>query len=287
MQIRGMDKIREKLPDYPGRRIALLPLRGLVAAVLGYAFLITMDVVPRIFSDIVLLVSIEPYIPFLGSIIIATLGLWLLGRLWNQRDKMKAEYGGLAYQRMIPFGVAGIFLLPALIFHGFTSIRSLPPGPPINDLTILWSQSLLPFIGITSEIDLFLRLGISAIFFIIGALTVRSAIITFGLDYMVVVYLYFPEESEVQENEIYSVIRHPAYLGGVLLGLAALFFRFSVYSIVLFFIFYLVFKLQARREETELVERFGKSYTEYMSKVPAFFVSPKNYGRFFRFLRGK
>ncbi len=46
MQIRGMDKIREKLPDYPGRRIALLPLRGLVVAVLGYAFLITMDVVP-------------------------------------------------------------------------------------------------------------------------------------------------------------------------------------------------------------------------------------------------
>jgi len=39
------------------------------------------------------------------------------------------------------------------------------------------------------------------------------AISVFGIDYMAVVYLYFPEESEVIENETYSVLRHPTYAG--------------------------------------------------------------------------
>jgi protein-S-isoprenylcysteine O-methyltransferase Ste14 len=200
-------------------------------------------------------------------------------------DSKKAEFGDLAYQKMIKTGVAGVFLIPAVIFHAFTSVRSLPPGPPANDITTLWSQSLLPMIGVPSEIDIIIRLILFGLFLVIGLLLVRSSISTFGLDYMVVVYLYFPEESEIQENEIYSVVRHPAYLAGVILGIAALFLRFSVYSIVFCLIVYILFKLHLRTEEAELVERFGDGFIEYMEKVPAFFVSPRNYGKFFRFLR--
>ncbi|MFW9850384.1 MAG: methyltransferase family protein [Candidatus Thorarchaeota archaeon] len=287
MELKGIAKLREKLPDYPGRKLALLPLRGLFSAIIGYTFIILLDVVPRIFPDISYLVMIEPYMPFLGSIFIGALALWLIGRVWSQREKLKEKYGDLAYQHIIPTGLAGVFLVPPLVFQGFTSVRSLPPGPPVNELTILWSQSLLPFFGIGLEIDIIIRLVLSGIFIIIGALLVRSAMFTFGIDYMTVVYLYFPEESEVQENEIYSVIRHPAYLSGVLFALGALFFRFSVYSIVMFFIVYLVFRIHIRREEKELIERFGTSYSDYMNKVPAMFVSPRNYGKFFRFLRGK
>ena len=287
MEMKGLEKVREHLPNYPGKRIALIPLIGFIASIIGYAFLLILDVLPRLFSEIAFLVMIEPILPLIGSIFIAALALWLIGSVWNKRDSMKEKLGDLAYQKMFPRGFMRVFLVPPLVFHAFTSIRSLPPIPPVNDLTILFSQSLLPLFGAASEIDLLFRIGVSGILIIIGALIVRSAFITFGVDYMAVLYLYFPEESEIQEHEIYSVVRHPTYLGGVVMGLAALFFRFSVYSILMFVIIYLVFRLQMIREEKELVERFGDGYREYMEKVPAILVRPRMLATFFRFIRPK
>lgn len=287
MHLKGIEKLREKLPAYPGRRLGLIVLPGLFGVIFAYIFMIVLDILPRIFSDISLLTLLEPYLPIIGNIIVGAIALGLIGRVWSQREKMKMKLGNLAYQRIFPIGLTGVFLIPPIVFHGFTSIRSLPPVPPVNETTILFSQSILPFFGIPSEVDLIIRIGISAIFILIAVMTVRSALLTFGLDYMAVVYLYFPEESEVQQNEIYSVIRHPAYLSAILFGIAALFFRFSVYSIVTCIIIYILLRLQIRREEKELIERFGASYTDYMNSVPALLVSPRKYGKFFRFLRGK
>jgi protein-S-isoprenylcysteine O-methyltransferase Ste14 len=120
---------------------------------------------------------------------------------------------------------------------------------------------------------------------ITGMLLVRSAVFTFGIDYMMVVYLYFPEESEIQDHEIYSVVRHPTYLAGVLMGAAGFFFRLSVYSFILFFVVYLVFRLQIVREERELIERFGDGYREYMRQVPALCFNPRKIRSFLRFIR--
>lgn len=285
MKLKGTDKLREKLPAYPGRKIFLLPLKGAVATTLAYIFLIVLDILPRLFSDITLLVTIEPVLPLLGSIFIGTLGISLVGTLWRRRDSMKSQYGQLAYQMMIPKGVIGVCLIPTIILHAFTSIRSLPPVPPVNELTIQFSRSLLPLWGVTPELDIWIRLVLSGIFLVLGLLVVRSSVFTFGIDYMTVVYLYFPEESEIQDHEIYSVVRHPVYLGGVLLGAAALFFRFSVYSILLFVIVYLIFKVQIWREEHELIERFGDGFVEYREKVPALLVRPRDFRAFFKFLR--
>ncbi|MFX0055555.1 MAG: methyltransferase family protein [Promethearchaeota archaeon] len=286
MHLKGIEKLREKLPDYPGNRIGFILLKGFFGMILGYSIMIFLDIVARILPDIAFLGSIEPYLPFVGSAIVGGVGILLIRRIWDLRDERKREYGDLAYQKMIPIGVSGVFLVPAVIFHAFTSIRSLPPGPPINDLTSLWSQSLLAIVGIPTEIDVILRLAISSILILIGILLVRSAILTFGIDYMTVVYLYFPEESKIQQSEIYSVIRHPAYLAVVLFGMAALFFRLSVYSIGFCVIIYALLRLHIRREERELIERFGDGYSDYMRRVPALYVRPKNYGKFFRFLRG-
>ncbi|MGY5877384.1 MAG: isoprenylcysteine carboxylmethyltransferase family protein [Candidatus Thorarchaeota archaeon] len=285
MQLKGLDKLREKLPAYPERRMAILGIVCLMAWITGYLFLILFDLIPRLVSDVALLTEIEPIMPLLGSLFIAVLAFWLLGEIWNKRDSMRAEYGDLAYQKILPRGLAGVFLVLALILHAFTSVRSLPPRPPVNEITIQWSQSILPQLGVGPEIDLFLRLVISGLLILIGVLTMRSAILTFGFDYMAIVYLYFPEESEIQEHEIYSVIRHPTYLSIVTIGTAALFFRFSVYSIVLFLLIFLFIRLQIRREERELIERFGDGYREYMSKVPALLVRPRRIRVFFRFLR--
>jgi protein-S-isoprenylcysteine O-methyltransferase Ste14 len=140
-------------------------------------------------------------------------------------------------------------------------------------------------LGVSQESDLLIRIVLSAVFFVFGLATVRSAIMTFGIDYMAVVYLYFPEESEVQDHAIYSVIRHPTYLAGTLLAAAGLFFRFSIYSILFFLIIYLIFRLQISREEEELIERFGEGYDDYRKRVPALLVNPSKIRQYFRFLR--
>lgn len=286
MQLKGIDQLREKLPNYPGKRIVIIPLKGLVGAVVAYMFLIVLDLLPRLFSEVTGLVMIEPFLPIIGSVFIGWLSYWLIGRVWDHREKLKAEYGKLAYQQIIPTGAVGVALIPPLVFHAFTSIRSLPPVPPANELTVLWSQSLLPLIGIPSEIDIALRVLFAGALILLGILVVRSAINTFGVDYMTVVYLYFPEESEMQNHQIYSVLRHPTYFGAILFGLAALAFRFSVYSISIFAIVYLLFRMHIRREEKELVERFGESYSDYMKAVPALHVRPRQVRTFFKFLRG-
>ncbi|MHA2152436.1 MAG: methyltransferase family protein [Candidatus Thorarchaeota archaeon] len=283
--MKGIDKLREKLPAYPGKKIALLPLRGLLGSVIAYVFIIILSITPRVLSEITLLSVFEPYLPLLGGILVAIVGLRLVWSLWNQRDEMKELHGDLAYQKMIRRGVVGIFLVVTLVFQAFTSFRSLPPGPPVNDLTIQWSRSLLPLFGIAPEVDLWFRMIVSGILIILAALTVRSAVNTFGMDYMTVVYLYFPEESEVQQHEIYSVIRHPAYLAGVILGIAGLFFRFSVYSILMCLLVYVVFRLQIWREERELIERFGEGYIEYRKEVPALFIRPSKIKSYLKFLR--
>ncbi|MHA1962563.1 MAG: methyltransferase family protein [Candidatus Thorarchaeota archaeon] len=285
MKLKGMDKLREKLPDYPGRKLALIPLRGFFAALLGYLSLISLIILPRLFSDNTFLFAFEPYLPLIGSVLIAALGLWLVGGMWNKREQMKTEYGDRAYQRMFPSGLTGVALVLLVAFLGFTSIRSLPPVPPVNIITIQWSTSLMQLFGVTTVIDILIRLVLSGILFVLGMLTVRSAVLTFGLDYMAVVYLYFPEESEIQHHEIYSVVRHPTYFGGILVGAAGLVFRFSVYSILIFFVIFAVFRLQARREERELIERFGESYQDYMKKVPGLYIRPRDLSEFFRFLR--
>ncbi len=286
MHLKGIDKLREKLPAYLGRRIGLLPLRGLIAAVIAYSILIFLDILPRLLIDIPFLDLVEPFMPFIGSLFVGAMILWLLAGVWTKRDTMKAKYGDIAYQKMIPRGVTGVALLPAVIFHAFTSIRSLP-GEPVNDITTLWAQPLLPLIGVPTLVDLILRISLSLVFIVTGMLLVRSAIFTFGIDYMMVVYLYFPEESEIQEHAIYSVLRHPTYLTVVLFGIGAMFFRLSVYSIGICIIIYLVIRLHTRREEEELIERFGDGFRDYMSRVPALLIRPQQLRAFFKFILNK
>ncbi|MFW9944589.1 MAG: methyltransferase family protein [Candidatus Sifarchaeia archaeon] len=284
MKLKGVEKLREKLPAYPGRKIFIIPLRALVIAALTYFFLIVLDILPRFFPDIVILVILEPVLPLLGSLLVTTFALWLIGTVWSRRSYLKSEFGDLSYQMAIPRGLIGISLVIPTAFHIFTSVRSLPPVPPVNDLTILFSRSILSILGVSTILDVGMRVVLFGILLTLAMLVVRSSFVTFGIDYMAVVYLYFPEESELQEHEIYSVTRHPAYMGGILIGTAGMFFRFSVYSILLFVIFYVLFRVQIRREEIELIDRFGESYEEYREKVPTLHVRLKDLGKFFRFL---
>jgi len=110
------------------------------------------------------------------------------------------------------------------------------------------------------------------------------ALQTFGTDYMSVVYLYFPEESKIQNHEIYSVIRHPTYGGYLPPGLGGLFFTFTLYSIIFYLMFLLSFYLHIHFvEENELLTRFGQLYREYLKNAPAFLLNLINKGFFSAF----
>ena len=102
---------------------------------------------------------------------------------------------------------------------------------------------------------------------------------------MGLVYVYYPEESKIVNHQIYSVLRHPTYHGLVLILVGSFFLRFSVYSIIYFFMFLIGIKIHLRFvEEKELIQRFGKDYQEYRKNVPALFFRPKDLKKYLRFL---
>ncbi|MFX1332557.1 MAG: methyltransferase family protein, partial [Promethearchaeota archaeon] len=287
MHLKGMEKVREKLPGYSGKRLALLPLLALGTALLTLAFLISLDILPRLLVQLPFLALIEPLLPICGMTLCLAIALRLIWGVWWKRSELKAEFGELAYQRIIPRGISGIGMVFGSVFHAFMSVRSLPLGPPMNELTVLFSQSLLHLVGIPVEIDIPLRVILAGFFLLLALMTVQRAFLTFGVDYMIVIYLYFPDESEIQKREIYSILRHPTYFAGVLLGIAAMFFRMSIYSIIFFVLIYLTFRAQISVEEKELVERFGDGYSEYMKKVPGLRVRPRDFAAYARFLLGR
>ena len=102
---------------------------------------------------------------------------------------------------------------------------------------------------------------------------------------MALVYLYYPAESQMQQHEIYSVIRHPTYFGVLTLAMGGLWLRFSMYALILFLMF--LFGLLAHIyfvEEKELRERFGESFIEYQKRVPALHVRIRDLRIYIRFL---
>ncbi|MFX0045643.1 MAG: methyltransferase family protein [Candidatus Hermodarchaeota archaeon] len=287
MKLKGIDKLYEKLPDYPGKRLVILPIFGLLVLLLGLAFMLVLDTVSRLMPGVPLLAALEPLLPVLGSVITVGAGISFVRRLWTKRDEAKAKLGELAYQRMVLRGLTGVFLLFSALIHSFISVRSLPPGPPVNDITTQLSTSFLSMVGVPVVLDVGLRIIGGGLLLLVAVLTAARALFTFGFDYMIVVYLYFPEESEIQNHEIYSVVRHPAYFSLALASLAAILSRMSIYSIVLAFVIFVGLLTHIKLEEAELVERFGNSYSEYMKKVPGLYIRRRDIRSYFRFLVGR
>lgn len=180
---------------------------------------------------------------------------------------------------------AGILWIIAIAVNQYIPYYSFAQGFWATSPLQALATPLETFFGIASSIVFYIKDALAVILFIIGLLTCTQAIQTFGFDYMFVVYLYFPEESQIQENEIYSALRHPVYAGGLLIALGGAFFTFTFLSFATYVILLTGFYLHVHLvEEKELIQRFGDSYREYRRKVPAFFVSPKNIGTFLRFL---
>jgi protein-S-isoprenylcysteine O-methyltransferase Ste14 len=212
------------------------------------------------------------------------IGLLLVYQLWARRKSFKEKYGALSYQRVFFAGFGGVaIILSIAVFNiaSFTIWQETNWSNPFQTFVIPLT-SLIPGYQI-----LFRTLGVilGVFFIVLGMLIIIRALQIFGFDYMAVIYLYFPEESDMQNHEIFSLLRHPTYSAAILISLGGVIINQNIYTIIFWIIFYFGFYIHIHFvEEKELIERFGDSYIDYRKSVPPFFVKPKNYYRFLKFI---
>ncbi len=252
MNIKGLDQLRKHVPD--------------LNSPLGIFSLILLPVI-ALFLVSALYAALRMALPFwqlVAEILLGGLGFGLLYLFFRNRQDFRSRFGPLAYNRAARwFGLPGVTLIAAVIAR----LRDLP-GPVI--LAYGWDLVLtvLGWVFIVAAVILALR-------------TVQI----FGVDNLTMVYVYFPEESQLVNQKIYDILRHPAYaavqwlafglalLNGGLDALAcALVFALGLWAWVHFV------------EEKELIRRFGASYVEYRKRVPAFWPRLRNLRDFAGFL---
>ena len=80
----------------------------------------------------------------------------------------------------------------------------------------------------------------------------------------------YHETTQVVEIGLYRLIRHPQYLGYILLvtGFAIMSFKLITTALALFAI--LFFYLQAVTEEEQCKQTLGQQYQDYLNRVPRF-----------------
>ena len=73
---------------------------------------------------------------------------------------------------------------------------------------------------------------------------------------------------KIATTGVYSIVRHPQYLGGLLAHAGISFLLSAGYSLLLTPLMVVLIYLISRKEEKELAREFGKEYEDYKKKVP-------------------
>jgi len=288
MVLKGVDKFWEKVPSLSGWKIFLLP--GYAFCIISFCimFMIGFDSLP----DILKLNGADSNLlflfPLIGELMICITGFVLVFQMWFWKDRLKARYGQASYQRILPVGFTGICCVLSLSINMFVHYWSFSPSfwmsSPLRFLAVPLDSYFYPF----GNAAFIAKTVVSVFLAALGLTMIIRSLLTFGFDYMTVIYLYFPEESKIQNHRIYSVLRHPTYTGALTIGLGGMFFTLTPYSIIFFIVYLTAFYFHIHFvEEKELVARFGPSYQHYMKQVPAFLVKPDKLGDFLGFLMGR
>ncbi len=285
MAMKGFRKFREKTPWFAGKKIIILPLYFIIVLSLSLLVMFLFYSLPELLLSSGNISSASFLFPLAGELIIIVVAFSLVYQMWSQRDRLKARYGDLSYQRIFLCAFSGITLVLSVSIHMFIHYWQFSPqfwmSSPLNWLAI----PLETFAGGAATLIFWIRVVLAVFLAITGLMMCIRSLQTFGFDYMTVVYLYFPEESTIQDHQIYSILRHPAYAGALTIALGGLFFTFTVYSIIFFVVYLAAFYNHVHFvEEKELITRFGSSYREYIKRVPAFFIDPRKVGTLFYFL---
>ena len=76
-----------------------------------------------------------------------------------------------------------------------------------------------------------------------------------------------PSTGGLTTDGLYSIVRHPIYTGAVLLALGLSFVTADTARLIVSLVLAVFFDLKASQEEEWLVNKFGRRYEEYRSKV--------------------
>ena len=83
------------------------------------------------------------------------------------------------------------------------------------------------------------------------------------------------EKPKFVDSGVYSLVRHPMYLGGLMILLGFLFLKFSLIAFVIWIIYVVLCNWMAGYEEKDLLRILGTEYVEYQRKVPKWLMFSK------------
>jgi protein-S-isoprenylcysteine O-methyltransferase Ste14 len=288
MKLKGIQKFLEKIPDFRGKKLLYIPLILIPSFLLPLLIMVFLDISTRIWCINEFGNIIEPIIPISSTLLFQFIGIFLISRIWVKKEDFLKKYNEKAYQKSFKFVLTGIPIFITSMLHGFIPFEIFYQNPSKNLLSWIMAKPLSFFIFGLEDPTLFLRFFLGLFILIIGIGTVLRSLDTFGFDYMSIIYIYYPEESEIQDHEIFSILRHPTYHGLILISFSSIMFRFSFYSIIISILFILGMNTHLKLiEEKELKERFGEKYRQYMKETNALFYHPRLIRQFFKFLLGK
>jgi len=78
----------------------------------------------------------------------------------------------------------------------------------------------------------------------------------------------FIKTTKLVTTGVYSIVRHPQYLAGMLLGFSFVLIAQHWLVLILGVPFITIFYIAALDEDKSCIKKFGDSYKEYMKKVP-------------------
>lgn len=116
---------------------------------------------------------------------------------------------------------------------------------------------------LTQYISNYIRVPIALIVLIISGLLAG-----FGLN---TVFGKTREEPQVITTGVFSIVRHPVYLGSILLYLGFILLSLSLLSVLVWILIIVFHYMISRYEEKLLTQRFGSVYEECKKKVPMLF----------------
>ncbi len=89
-----------------------------------------------------------------------------------------------------------------------------------------------------------------------------------------------PKASVLNTTGMYSIVRHPLYLGNFFIWLGiSMFPRSLIFSLSAILLFFLYYELIIFAEERFLQDRFGRGFSEWAKRTPHLFPRFKNWSR--------
>jgi protein-S-isoprenylcysteine O-methyltransferase Ste14 len=76
-------------------------------------------------------------------------------------------------------------------------------------------------------------------------------------------------EETIVYSGIYVIVRHPLYLGWLLMYIAVMLFSQHLLIVIMGILGVLCMYLISRQEDQRLIEKFGDTYKKYLESVPA------------------